>query len=54
MKYFTALLTTKLETYPDAVHLGKHPVLGSIQSLQVLLRTSGLRKTKHSSQVEFS
>jgi len=26
---------------PDAVHLGKHPVLGSIQSLQVLLRTSG-------------
>lgn len=34
------------ETYPDAVHLGKHPVLGSIQSLQVLLRTSGLHKTE--------
>lgn len=34
-------------TYPDTLHLGKHPVLGHVQSLQMLLRSSCLNIQKH-------
>ena len=29
-----------LITHPDTVHLGQHPMLGRIQTLQMLLRSS--------------